>query len=110
MQDTPAETEISFIEVGAAEAARKIAMRVRHADKPADAQPTLVWLGGYRSDMTGTKAVEVERYAMERGLAACASIIPAMAPPAAPSPTARSRAGWKKASPSSIRRHRGAWC
>ncbi|MCY1742278.1 alpha/beta hydrolase [Ensifer sp. SL37] len=67
MQNTPAETEISFIEVGAAEAARKIAMRVRYADKPTDGQPTLVWLGGYRSDMTGTKAVEVERYAMERG-------------------------------------------
>lgn len=67
MQNTPAETEISFIEVGAAEAGRRIAMRVRHADKPRDGQPTLVWLGGYRSDMTGTKAVEVERYAMEQG-------------------------------------------
>ena len=66
MQNTPAETEISFIEVGAAEAGRRIAMRVRRADKPSG-QPTLVWLGGYRSDMTGTKAVEVERYAMERG-------------------------------------------
>ena len=44
-------------------------MRVRHPEKPSG-QPTLVWLGGYRSDMTGTKAVEVERYAMERG-AAC---------------------------------------
>lgn len=69
MQDTPSETEISFIDVGAPAAERRIAMRVRHPEKPSE-QPTLVWLGGYRSDMTGTKAVEVERYAMERG-AAC---------------------------------------
>lgn len=66
MQDTPAETEISFIDVGAPVAVRRIAMRVHHPEKPSG-QPTLVWLGGYRSDMTGTKAVEVERYAMERG-------------------------------------------
>ncbi|HEV7309411.1 alpha/beta hydrolase [Ensifer sp.] len=69
MQNTPVETEISFIEVGADTAARAIAMRLRPAEKPSG-QPTLVWLGGYRSDMTGTKAVEVERYAIERG-AAC---------------------------------------
>ncbi len=69
MHNTPAETEISFIEVGTDAALRRIAMRVRHPEKPSG-QPTLVWLGGYRSDMTGTKAVEVERYAMERG-AAC---------------------------------------
>ncbi|SDA89005.1 alpha/beta hydrolase [Sinorhizobium sp. NFACC03] len=69
MHNTPAETEISFIEVGTDAAQRRIAMRVRHPEKPSG-QPTLVWLGGYRSDMTGTKAVEVERYAMERG-AAC---------------------------------------
>lgn len=31
--------------------------------------PTLVWLGGFRSDMTGSKAVKVEEYAKERGQA-----------------------------------------
>ncbi|MGG2477503.1 alpha/beta hydrolase, partial [Rhizobium sp. BR5] len=31
--------------------------------------PMLVWLGGYRSDMTGTKAVELDRFAAESGLA-----------------------------------------
>jgi pimeloyl-ACP methyl ester carboxylesterase len=30
-------------------------------------QPTLVWLGGFRSDMTGSKAMRVEEYAKERG-------------------------------------------
>ncbi|MEM6712394.1 MAG: alpha/beta hydrolase [Pseudomonadota bacterium] len=29
--------------------------------------PTLVWLGGFRSDMTGSKAMKVEEYAKERG-------------------------------------------
>jgi pimeloyl-ACP methyl ester carboxylesterase len=28
----------------------------------------LVWLGGYRSDMTGTKAIELDRFAAENGL------------------------------------------
>ena len=32
--------------------------------------PALVWLGGYRSDMAGTKAVELERHAEKTG-AAC---------------------------------------
>lgn len=32
-------------------------------------QPTLVWLGGFRSDMTGSKAMKVEEYAKERGQA-----------------------------------------
>ncbi len=31
--------------------------------------PTLVWLGGFRSDMTGSKAMRVEDYARERGQA-----------------------------------------
>ena len=30
--------------------------------------PTLVWLGGYRSDMTGTKAVELDALAANAGL------------------------------------------
>lgn len=31
--------------------------------------PTLVWLGGFRSDMTGSKAMHVEDYAKQRGQA-----------------------------------------
>lgn len=37
--------------------------------KLAGAGPTLVWLGGFRSDMTGSKAMTVESYAKGRGQA-----------------------------------------
>jgi pimeloyl-ACP methyl ester carboxylesterase len=56
------------ITVGAAEAAREIAVITRlgpDADRPA-----LVWLGGYRSDMAGTKAIEMDALAAEQGLTA----------------------------------------
>ena len=38
------------------------------AANPASVRPGLVWLGGYRSDMMGTKAVELDRFAQSRGL------------------------------------------
>ncbi|MDA4845215.1 alpha/beta hydrolase [Hoeflea poritis] len=50
------------IEVGTGAEARNIA--VRHRTGPAD-RPGIVWLGGYRSDMAGTKAVELDRWAGE---------------------------------------------
>lgn len=34
----------------------------------AEQRPGLVWLGGYRSDMAGTKAVALDRFAAENGL------------------------------------------
>ncbi|TRL35028.1 alpha/beta hydrolase [Rhizobium straminoryzae] len=49
--------------------ARPIATLYRPAER-AETGPMLVWLGGYRSDMTGTKALEMDRLAGERGLAA----------------------------------------
>lgn len=52
------------IEVGTGAEARNIA--VRHRAGPAD-RPGIVWLGGYRSDMAGTKAVELDRWAGEKG-------------------------------------------
>ncbi|HXV31190.1 MAG TPA: alpha/beta hydrolase, partial [Sinorhizobium sp.] len=55
MSAMPMETEVTRIEVGRDAAARAIAMRIFRAE-PASALPALVWLGGYRSDMTGTKA------------------------------------------------------
>ncbi|MDW9565910.1 alpha/beta fold hydrolase [Sinorhizobium meliloti] len=73
MSTTPAETEITRIEVGTGAAARSIAMRIFRTGNPPDMKdgdprrPALVWLGGYRSGMTGTKAVEVERHAREAG-------------------------------------------
>ncbi len=62
------EQPIEFITVGAAGDTREIALLSRDARDDDDA-PTLVWLGGYRSDMTGTKAVELDRFAAEHGLA-----------------------------------------
>lgn len=56
------------ITVGAAEMARDIAVITRlgtAADRPA-----LVWLGGYRSDMSGTKAIEMDALAAEQGITA----------------------------------------
>lgn len=47
----------SFINIGGAE----IAVRYREGHK----QPGLVWLGGYRSDMLGTKAVAVDQWAAQ---------------------------------------------
>ncbi|MBC8129620.1 MAG: alpha/beta hydrolase [Rhizobiaceae bacterium] len=53
----------SYLDVGAGETHRRIAVRAFRG-----AEPTLVWLGGYRSDMLGTKAerlsalAEAERF------------------------------------------------
>jgi pimeloyl-ACP methyl ester carboxylesterase len=56
-----------YLTVGEGEAARQIAMLVRPARADATAA-TLVWLSGYRSDMSGTKAAEVDRLAAELGI------------------------------------------
>jgi pimeloyl-ACP methyl ester carboxylesterase len=50
--------------VGSGDAAREIAVATRKG-----AAPGLFWLGGYRSDMTGTKALALDGYAATRGLA-----------------------------------------
>lgn len=49
--------------------ARTLALRILDA-QDGNSLPQLVWLGGYRSDMTGTKAVELEAHAAATG-AAC---------------------------------------
>ncbi len=49
-----------FIDVDGA----KIALRYRAGSK----SPGVVWLGGYRSDMLGTKAVVLDEWAAETGL------------------------------------------
>lgn len=56
-----------FLTVGEDRAARQIAMLVRPA-RAGSIAPTLVWLSGYRSDMSGTKAVELDRLAAELGI------------------------------------------
>ena len=53
------------LKVGAGEQSRNIAI-----DKISGASPGLIWLGGYRSDMTGTKAQVMMDWARENGQAA----------------------------------------
>ena len=55
-----------FIEIGGAAEPRKIAVRSRKGTSPG-----LVWLGGYRSDMLGTKAEALDAWAAEHGRACC---------------------------------------
>jgi pimeloyl-ACP methyl ester carboxylesterase len=50
-----------LIEVGAPAAKRRIAVRAREGDFPG-----LFWLGGFKSDMQGTKAVALDAWAAER--------------------------------------------
>jgi len=57
-----------YLTVGEGEAAREIAYIARSQSGQA-AGPTLVWLSGYRSDMSGSKAIELDRFAAENGLA-----------------------------------------
>jgi pimeloyl-ACP methyl ester carboxylesterase len=58
------DTEPQFIEVGSGAEARRIAVRYRDGNAP-----ILVWLGGYRSDMLGTKAEAINQWAAGRQLA-----------------------------------------
>jgi len=65
MQNAP---EPQFLSVGDGDASRQIAFILREASRGEEA-PTLVWLSGYRSDMSGTKAIELDRLSAELGLA-----------------------------------------
>jgi pimeloyl-ACP methyl ester carboxylesterase len=51
----------TFIELGQGSASRHIAVRAR-----AGGSPGLFWLGGFKSDMMGTKAVALDAWAAER--------------------------------------------
>jgi pimeloyl-ACP methyl ester carboxylesterase len=55
-----------FIEVGEGQHTRKIAIRHREGKSPG-----VVWLGGYRSDMIGTKAEAINQWASINGHASC---------------------------------------
>jgi pimeloyl-ACP methyl ester carboxylesterase len=52
------------IDVGAPDASRRIAVRIREG-----ASPGLFWLGGFKSDMQGTKALALDAWAAEHGRA-----------------------------------------
>jgi pimeloyl-ACP methyl ester carboxylesterase len=54
--------EPAFIEVGSDSAARRIAVRARSGSAPG-----LFWLGGFNSDMRGTKALALDAWAAEHG-------------------------------------------
>lgn len=60
-------TNPEFLTVGIGKAERRIAVLVRRA-KDGEPGTTLVWLSGYRSDMSGTKAVELTGLADRLGL------------------------------------------
>lgn len=55
----------STVVVGSTGSRRDIALLRRHG-----AAPELLWLGGFRSDMTGTKAAAIDQWAGENGLGA----------------------------------------
>ena len=56
------ETEPGFIEVGSGHSARRIAVRARRGGTPG-----LFWLGGFNSDMRGTKALALDAWAADHG-------------------------------------------
>jgi pimeloyl-ACP methyl ester carboxylesterase len=65
MTNAISEAVLDFIEMGEGPSTRKIAVRHR-----AGQGPGLVWLGGFKSDMQGGKAVALDGWAAEHGRAA----------------------------------------
>jgi pimeloyl-ACP methyl ester carboxylesterase len=65
MSDTPPPaSDPAFVEVGQEGAMRRIAVRAREG-----AAPGVLWLGGFNSDMRGTKALALDAWATEQGRA-----------------------------------------
>ena len=58
------ESCLKFLDLGTGSAARRIAVRRREGSVPG-----LFWLGGFKSDMQGTKAVALDRWAAQQGRA-----------------------------------------
>ena len=56
--------DLTFVQVGTGDAARGIAVRRRNGKTPG-----LMWLGGFKSDMGGTKAVALDQWAAAEGRA-----------------------------------------
>jgi pimeloyl-ACP methyl ester carboxylesterase len=55
---------LKFLQVGTDKAARRIAVRQREG-----AAPALFWLGGFKSDMQGTKAAALDQWGRDHGRA-----------------------------------------
>jgi pimeloyl-ACP methyl ester carboxylesterase len=62
------DTVLDFIDVGGGPSARRIAVRSRTGQGPGQG-PGLVWLGGFKSDMQGGKALALDAWAREHGRA-----------------------------------------
>jgi pimeloyl-ACP methyl ester carboxylesterase len=63
--------EPTFIDVGDGNGLRRIAVRARPGSSPGSTSgaPGLIWLGGFKSDMRGTKALALDQWAAENGRA-----------------------------------------
>ncbi|QPF84879.1 alpha/beta hydrolase [Bradyrhizobium genosp. L] len=68
-QTAAAGQEPAFIEVGEGEGRRRIAVRARSGGGPGGASgaPGIFWLGGFKSDMKGTKAIALDDWAAAHG-------------------------------------------
>ncbi|MCP3404379.1 carboxylesterase [Bradyrhizobium sp. CCGB01] len=63
------EAVLGFVDVGEGPSARRIAVRSRAARQGAGQGPGLVWLGGFKSDMQGSKAVALDGWGRDHGRA-----------------------------------------
>ncbi len=63
------DTCLKTLTIGIGEAARPIAVRQREGDAGSGqgSGPGLVWLGGFKSDMRGTKAEALDKWGAEHG-------------------------------------------
>lgn len=64
---TECDSAVRYVEAGPPGNRRRIAVIASGSDRKATGQ-TIVWLGGYRSDMSGTKAVVLEAHAVKLGI------------------------------------------
>jgi pimeloyl-ACP methyl ester carboxylesterase len=64
MLQDPTVQDPAFVEVGSGGDVRRIAVRARSG-----ASPGVLWLGGFKSDMQGTKALALDGWAAEHGRA-----------------------------------------
>lgn len=62
-QPSANDPEPAFIEVGEGSGGRRIAVRAREGGGGPDSGPGLFWLGGFNSDMRGTKALALDEWA-----------------------------------------------
>lgn len=68
MTNATSETALDFIDVGEGSSARRIAVRSHGGGGPGQG-PGVVWLGGFKSDMQGSKALALDAWAKENGRA-----------------------------------------